>query len=236
MIKETTMKVNIWSDIRCPFCYIGKHKFEQALEQFPHKDQITVTWRSFELDPDLKTQPGISTLDYLAASKMISRARAEEMTRYAAQETGIRLDFQKAVVANTFKAHCLIQLAQTKGVGSVAEENLFRAHFTEGENIDDEETLLRIATTIGLDPKETTDALHSDTYARMVRKDEEDARMMGIRGVPYFVFNNQYAVSGAQPEAVFLNALQQSWNAFEQQSRPVILNEGASCSTDGHCA
>lgn len=208
------------------------------MERFPHKDQITVTWRSFELDPDIKTRTDISTLDYLAESKMISKARAEEMTRYAAQaagETGIQLDFQKAVVANTFKAHCLIQLAQTKGLGNVAEEQLFRAHFAEGENIDDEETLLRIATTIGLDPKETTEALHSDTYARIVRKDEEDARMMGIRGVPYFVFNDQYAVSGAQPESVFLNALQQSWNVFEQQSRPIILNEGASCSADGHC-
>jgi len=231
------MTINIWSDVRCPFCYIGKHKFENALKQFPHKDQVRVIWRSFELDPDLQTRTDISTLDYLAEHKMINKAQAEEMTQYvaqAAQEVGLQFDTRKNVVANTFKAHCLIQLAQSKNRGDAAEELLFQSHFTKGENVDDEATLLRIASDIGLDLKEVNDALHTDTYARKVRNDEEEARIMGIRGVPFFVFNDQYAVSGAQPEAVFLNALNQSWNAFEKQNQPIV-SEGGYCSAEGSC-
>ena len=129
-----TMKISIWSDVRCPFCYIGKHKFEKALEQFPHKDQIEVVWKSFELDPGLQTNPRVNTLDHLAENKGISRDQAEQMTQYATQaakEAGLELHFNKAVVANSFNAHRLIQLAKTKGLGSEAEEALFKAHFEE---------------------------------------------------------------------------------------------------------
>lgn len=233
------MKVNIWSDVRCPFCYIGKRQFEKALEQFPHKDQISVVWKSFELDPYLKTRTDLSTLDYLAESKMISKAQAEEMTQYATQagtKLGLQFDFEKAIVANSLKAHCLIQFAQTKGLGNAAQEQLFSSHFSAGEDIDDEGVLIRIGTTIGLDPDATAQAIQSDTYIQMVRKDEEAAQNLGIRGVPFFVFNDQYAVSGAQSAAVFLDALQQSWNALEQQTKPQMLNDGDVCSADGICA
>lgn len=233
-----TMRVDIWSDVRCPFCYIGKHKFEKALKQFPNKEQIEVNWHSFELDPNLQTDPDIHAWDHLAESKGISRSEAEQMTQYAvraAQEVGLELHFHNAVVANSFRAHQLIQLAKTKNLGSKAKEALFKAHFSEGKNIDDKEVLLQTGVSIGLSEKDVEEALSSDDYAYKVRQDEAEARSFGIRGVPYFVFNNKYAVSGAQPTEVFLGALRQSWGEFEKENKIVLLNEGASCSVDGNC-
>jgi len=232
------MTVNIWSDVRCPFCYIGKHKFEKALEQFPHKDEIKVIWHSFELDPYLKTQPDVNALDHLAESKGISRAQAEQMTEHAAQaakEAGLSLDFNRSVVANSLDAHKLIQLAKTKGSGTETEETLFKAYFTEGKNIADRQTLLQLGVSLGLEEKEIEEALSSDAYAQKVREDEKQARSLGIRGVPFFVFNDKYAVSGAQSPAVFLQALEQSWSAYDKDNKIQIVAEAASCSTDGNC-
>lgn len=232
------MKVDIWSDVRCPFCYIGKHKFENALEQFPNKAQVEVIWHSFELDPNLKTDPDMNTLDHLAKNKGISGAQAEQMTQYAvraAKEVGLELNFNKAVVANSFNAHRLIQLAKAKGSGNEAEEQLFKAHFTEGKNIDDKEVLLQTGVVIGLSEKVVEEALSSDDYAYKVRQDEAEAQSLGIRSVPYFVFNDKYAISGAQPTETFLGALRQSWEEFEKENKIVVLNDGASCSVDGNC-
>lgn len=234
------MKIDIWSDVRCPFCYIGKHKFEAALEQFPHKDKIEVVWRSFELDPDLKTDPDRITLDHLAESKGISRAQAERMTQHAvkaAKEAGLELNFAKAVVANSFNAHRLMQFAKIRDLGSEAEEQLFKAHFTEGINIDDKTALLQTGISIGLDEKEVGEVLFSDAYAGNVRQDEADAQTLGIRGVPFFLFNDKYAVSGAQATGTFLEALTQSWNEFEKEnkSKPIIITEGEACSMEGNC-
>lgn len=232
------MKVDIWSDVRCPFCYIGKEKFEKALGQFPHKDKIEVVWRSFELDPHLQTDPGVSTLDHLAQVKGVTPEHAGQMTAYAAEaagEVGLELDFSKAVVANSFKAHQLIQLAKTKGLAAEIETALFKAHFSEGKNIDDTKVLLQTAVSVGLEEKEVEEALSSDTYAGAVRQDEAQAQAYGIRGVPYFVFNDKYAVSGAQAPETFLGALTKSFDEFEKESGLVVLKEGVSCSADGSC-
>ncbi len=232
------MIVDIWSDVRCPFCYIGKRKFEKALEQFPNKEQVEVTWHSFELDPDLQTAPQLNAIDHLAAKKGVSRAQAEQMSGYAAQaakEIGLEFDFEHAVIANSFNAHRLIQLAKAKGLGSEAEELLFKAHFIDGKNIDDKEVLLHTGVSIGMDENAVEEALSSDDYAYQVRQDEAQARSLGIRGVPYFVFNDKYAVSGAQPVEVFSGALKQSWEEFEGENSFVVLQEGKSCSADGSC-
>src|SRR5690554_1179443 len=146
------MEINIWSDVRCPFCYIGKKNFEKALEQFPQKDQIKVVWRSFELDPSLKTQPETSTVDYFVQSKGVSREQATQMLGHAtnmAREVGLTFDFDKAVLANSFNAHRLIQMAKSKDLGNEIEEALFEAHFTDGVNIDDIESLIKIGVSIG---------------------------------------------------------------------------------------
>lgn len=232
------MKIHIWSDLRCPFCYIGKRKFEKALSQFGDKDQVEVIWRSFELDPDLKTQPGVNAVDHIAAVKGMSREAADRMHEHvitAAKGVGLNFDFEKVVVANSFNAHRLIHLATTKGLGNEAEELLFKAHFTEGRNIDSTEVLREVGIAIGLKVSEVEDMLLSDAFDEAVRKDEQEAVTIGVTGVPFFVFNDRYAVSGAQSPDLFLQALQQSWQSFEQDRIVELAGNGGACSVDGNC-
>ena len=232
------MKVDIWSDVRCPFCYIGKHKFEKALRQFPSKEKIEVVWHSFELDPYLKTDLSINSLEHLAQKKGVSVQEARQMTEYvanAAKEIDLYFDSARTVVANSFNAHRLIQLAKTKGLGNEAEEQLFKAFFTDNRNIDDQETLMKIGISIGLSGNEVEEMLSSKAFEEAVRQDEMEAQSMGISGVPFFVFNNKYAVSGAQPPAIFLQALDKSWREFEQANELQVISDGETCSTDGDC-
>lgn len=232
------MQINIWSDVRCPFCYIGKRKFEMALEKFPHKDKVEVSWRSFQLDPNLETKIGVNATEHLSEAKGISQEQAEGMQNNVTQiakEVGLDFDFDKAVIANSFNAHRLIQLAKTKGLGNEIEEQLFKAHFTEGKNIDDKETLIQIGAAIGLDEKETREMLASDAFAKEVQQDEMQAQSIGVRGVPFFVLNDKYAVSGAQSPETFLEVLNQTWKEFEEENKKLIVTEGESCSVDGTC-
>lgn len=232
------MIVDIWSDVRCPFCYIGKHKFEKALQKFPQKDRIEVVWHSFELDPYIKTDAGKSIYDHLAENKGISRQQAEQMVTYStriAEEAGLKFNQEKSVVANSFKAHRLIQFAKTKGLGDKAEEELFKAYFEGGKNIDDQATLAQIGVSMGLDNKELAGVLSSGIFEKEVREDEDEAQRIGIHGVPFFIFDQKYAVSGAQSPEVFSGALEQSWNEYEKKQNLVILEEGKSCTVDGNC-
>lgn len=232
------MKINIWSDIRCPFCYIGKHKFENALERFEHADKIDVEWHSFELDPNLQTNPEISDLDYLAKTKGMPKEQVEQMVEGAkkmGEEIGLTFNFDKSVLANSFNAHRLIQLAKTKKLGSEAEEALFKAHFEEGKNIDDKSALRAIGTSIGLEEAELDRTLFTDEFADKVEEDKRNAAKIGVRGVPFFVFNNKYAVSGAQPEDAFLEVLEKSWSEFDNSNSPLIINKGQSCDSEGNC-
>lgn len=216
------IKINIWSDVRCPFCYIGKRKFERALETFEHKDKVEVVWHSFQLDPGLKTQQGLNTIDHLAEVKGLTREETVEMHDRVARigaEVDIRFDFDRVVVANSFNAHRLIQFAKTRGLADAAEEALFRAHFAEGKNIDDEETLVGLAAGISLSADEVRAMLKSGLFAQEVAKDAEVARSIGIRGVPFFIFNEKHAISGAQAPEAFLQALDKAWR--ESQSAPL---------------
>jgi predicted DsbA family dithiol-disulfide isomerase len=214
------MKIDIWSDIRCPFCYIGKKKFEKALSQFEHKDKVEVEWHSFELDPQAITIPGKNAIEYLAEIKGQSKEWAVEMTRYVADtaaESGLHFDFEQQVVANSFNGHRLIQLAKSLGLADQAEESLFAAHLSQGKNIDDRETLIQIGTSIGIDRESVSQMLGSDTFTDEVRYDENTAKSIGINGVPFFIFNQKYTISGAQPPETFLNALNKSWLEYETQ-------------------
>jgi predicted DsbA family dithiol-disulfide isomerase len=231
------MKIDIWSDVRCPFCYIGKRKFEAALERFAHKDKVEVVWHSFQLDPTLETRSDLNVSDYLAERKGLTREQVEQMHQHvqdAAGEIGLHFNFDRAVLANSFNAHRLIQFAKTQGLGNDMEERLFKAHFIDGENIDDGETLVQIGVSIGLSPVETKEVIASNAYHGEVSQDELTAQRIGIRGVPFFVFNEKYAVSGAQSPEIFLETLQQSWSEFEKDNGPVVL-EGETCSRDGDC-
>jgi len=208
------MKIEIWSDIVCPFCYIGKRRFEKALAQFEHRDEIEVEWKSFQLSPGLKSEPGKSIHQFLAEHKGIPLNEAKGMNDYVTQmaaQEGLKYDFDKAVVANSLKAHQLIHFAKANGKQEEAEELLFRAYFTEGKDIDDPRTLSAIADALGLDENDFTDALDNKTYYEAVFDDIEEAQGLGVQGVPFFVIDRKYGVSGAQAPETFLDALSKAY-------------------------
>ncbi|MBL7740267.1 MAG: DsbA family oxidoreductase [Chitinophagaceae bacterium] len=236
------MKVEIWSDVMCPFCYIGKRRFEKALAAFLHSGDIEVIWKSFQLNPGMKTEPGKSINQYLAEVKGWSLEQAKQANDYVtnmASEVGLQYDFDKAVVANSFDAHRVVQLAKTHGKGDAMEEQLFKAYFTEGKNIADHPTLIALATGIGLDRDAVKHTLESDQYADAVEQDIYESHQIGVKGVPFFVFNDRYAISGAQATETFAGALEQAWGEWSKQ-KPVlkdISSKDASsiCTTDGEC-
>lgn len=221
------MKVEIWSDIMCPFCYIGKRKFEQALRQFEHADEIQLEWRSFQLNPDLETDPDANINEYLAKTKNWSELEARQMndrvTKMAA-EVGLEYHMDQVVVANSFDAHRLIQFAKTQNKGDEAEEALFEAYFTKGRNMDDLDTLVEIAVQIGLDRKKSREVLEDDRFSNAVKHDIQTAKSLNIHGVPFFLFNRKFAVSGAQNTETFLKALKQSWNDW-LKDQPMEISE-----------
>lgn len=231
------MKVEIWSDIVCPFCYIGKRRFEQALQQFPHADAVEVVWRSFELTPDYQPVPGRSVHASLAEKKGISVAQAKEMSDHMtimAQEVGLHYDFDRAVPTNTFLGHQLIHLAATHGQQGQAKERLMAAYYLEGQNLNEVDTLARLAADIGLDAEEARAALAAGTFAEAVRHDEYQAQQVGVRGVPFFVFEDKYAVSGAQPAALFAEVLEKVYDEFKP-AQPALVSMGAgpACGPEG---
>ena len=202
------LQVEIWSDVVCPWCYIGKRRFERAVQQFG-KD-VEVTWRSFELDPGAPQTREHSASEHLASKYGMSIEQAEsshaQMTALAAQE-GLEYHFELAKGGNSFDAHRLIHLATANGLQDEAMERVMRAYFTEGVAIGDRAALVELATEIGLDAKETLD---SDAYADAVREDEHLAQRIGIQGVPFFVLDRRYGVSGAQPADVLVQALEKA--------------------------
>lgn len=234
------MKVEIWSDVMCPFCYIGKRKFEMALDQFDNKDNIEVEWKSFQLNPDMKAQPGKSINEYLAEVKGWTLEYAEEANNYVtkiAQEVGLEYNMDKAVVANSFDAHRFVQFAKQNGKGDEAEEQLFKAYFTDGKNTADHETLVELGKAIGLNEAELKEVLAGNKFAAEVRKDVYEAQQVGARGVPFFVLDRKYAVSGAQQPDTFLGALNQSFGEWSEKNKQIISSyaDGATCTPDGDC-
>jgi predicted DsbA family dithiol-disulfide isomerase len=200
------MKIEIWSDVMCPFCYIGKRRFEQALELFAGKDHVEVEWKSFQLNPDMKTDPSVNISQYLADVKGWTLGYARNMNDHVtkmAAEVGLTYDFDRAVVANSFNAHRFSHYAKSKGLGDAAEEALFKAYFTLGKNIDDMDALADIGERLGLDRNEVLAVLATDAYTDEVKRDIAEAGYLGIQGVPFFVINGKYAVSGAQAVPVF---------------------------------
>ncbi|MET0461688.1 MAG: DsbA family oxidoreductase [Chitinophagaceae bacterium] len=235
------MKIEIWSDIMCPFCYIGKRHFEKALETFSGKDDVQVEWKSFQLNPDMKTEPGKSLDQYLAEHKGWSIEQAKQAHQYVtgmAAKAGLTYDMDRAVVANSFDAHRLIQLAKASGRGDEMEERLFKAYFTEGKNIGDHATLADLAADAGLDRDRAEEVLKGHDFAEAVDRDIYEAQQIRVSGVPFFVLNNRYAVSGAQPAEAFAGALDQAWKEWKQET-PAIQNlsgnTGDTCSVDGNC-
>jgi protein disulfide-isomerase len=234
------MKIEIWSDVMCPFCYIGKRNFETALEQFDNKDKIDVEWKSFQLDPSIPEVANESQHDYLVKHKGMSSQQVSSMLQnitQSAKDAGLEYHMDKAVMVNSFKAHRLIQLAKARGLGNGAEELLFKAFFTDGKNIADDNTLVELGKEAGLNETEIRNALTDDKYADLARKDIDEARAIGVNGVPFFVFDRKYAVSGAQPPQAFTQALEKSYAEWRKANPEIKIEvtRGQSCSIDGVC-
>ena len=215
-----TLKVEIWSDVVCPWCYIGKRRFETALSRFAHKDQVEVTWRSFELDQNAPQAFEGTANERLAKKYGMSVAQAsathDRVTSLAAAE-GLQYHYDIARYGNTFRAHQLIHFAEAHGLQDAMKERLMKAYFTEGEFINDAETLARLAGEIGLNAREAQSALEKNIYTDAVRQDEERAVRIGINGVPFFLFQEKYGVSGAQTPDVLLNVLEKTWDEINPE-------------------
>ena len=204
----------------CPFCYIGKRNFETALARFKDKEEVEIIWKSFQLDPTLPEVAQESQHDYLVKSKGMSPAQVgsmlENVTRMAKQ-AGLDYHLDLSIMVNSFRAHRLIQLAKNEGLGDEAEERLFRAYFTEGLNVADTDTLTRLGKEIGLEGARVREALEDNLFAELIRNDIEEAQALGIRGVPFFVFDRKYGVSGAQPPEQFLQTLEKSFSEWKEK-------------------
>jgi predicted DsbA family dithiol-disulfide isomerase len=237
-VRVKKLRVDVWSDIACPWCYVGKRRLEAALERFPHRDETEVVWRAFELDPaaprerDRKESYVQRLANKYGSSPAEARSMIQRMTEIAARD-GLAFDFERIRPGNTFDAHRVLHLASERGVQDAVKERFLRAYMTEGEPIGDPAALARLAGEAGLPTAEVVALLAGDRYRPEVRADEAEAHHLGIRGVPFFVLGGRYAVSGAQPAEHLLGALTEAWNDLE--SRPPALEEGAVCGPDG-CA
>jgi predicted DsbA family dithiol-disulfide isomerase len=206
------MVIHIWSDIACPFCYIGKRHLEAALEQFDGSQEVQLLWHSFQLDPDL-VSTGNNYLESLAARKGWSREQVRDIVQHVtemAAQTGLHYDFEKMIEANTFLAHQAIHLAASFSVQTAMKERLLSAHFLEGRDVGDLETIVAIGGQISIPEQRMREALRQNEFGDAVKRDMELAQKMGIRGVPFFLFENRVTLSGAQPVAAFLDALRRA--------------------------
>ena len=230
-----SLKLEVWSDIACPWCYVGKRRLEGALKQFAHQSEVELVWRAFELDPGAKAERprDVSHVEFIARKYGMSVAQAQKSTDHLVQlarAEGLAFDFLNIRSGNTFDAHRLVHLGYDRGLQDAVQERLMKAYFEQGELMSDHGTLARLASEAGLDGSEVADVLAGDSYALAVRADEARARELGITGVPCFVFDRQFAVSGAQSSEVLLNALQQAWS---ERAPAVALTEGAVCGPEG---
>jgi predicted DsbA family dithiol-disulfide isomerase len=232
------LRIDVWSDIACPWCYVGKRRLEAALAKFPHRDEVDVVWRAFELDPSAPPErpSDVGYAERLAKKYGTSLTEAKgmltRMTDVAAAD-GLDFHFEKIRPGNTFDAHRVLHLAGERGKQDAVKERYLRAYMTEGEPIGDPEALVRLAAEAGLDAEEVRATLASDAFAADVRADEEEARELGINGVPFFVLGGKYAISGAQPVELLLRALTVASAELATPLEPFA--EGAACGPDG-CA
>ncbi|MEO8252958.1 MAG: DsbA family oxidoreductase [Flavobacterium sp.] len=235
---ENKLKIQIWSDIMCPFCYIGKRRLENALTQFGHQDAIEIEWKSFQLDPNFVAEKDDNLVDHLAEKYRKDREWAEEslasMTQNAAN-SGLEFHFEKAIMANSLDAHRLLHLAKEHQLGNEMKELLFKAYLTDGKDINNKETLTKLAIQVGLEENTIETVLNSNAFANKVQEDIQMAQNLGVQGVPFFVFDNKYAVSGAQHQETFVKTLEKVWEEGQFESKITILNtpDADSCGIDG---
>ncbi len=230
------MEIEIWSDVVCPWCFTGKRRLEAALAQFDHRDEVAVRWRSFELDPGAPSERTEPLDEHLAAKYGIGLAEARDFQRQMTEQAaGEGLDFRLDLArpGNSFDAHRLLHLAAERGVQDAVKERFLAAYLCEGEPVAQAEVLVRLAGEAGLDRDEARELLAGDAYAEAVRADEATARQLGISGVPFFVFDRAFAVSGAQPAEVLLQALEKARAARQPLEAVGGGSNAASCGPEG---
>jgi len=234
------MKVEVWSDFVCPFCYIGKRRLEQALETFSHKDNVQVVFRSFQLGPESPRHINKDIHTVLAEKYGVSYDQAKKMNEQVgrqAAEVGLTYHFDTMKPTNTLDAHRLFYYAKSKGKEKELTERLLKAYFTDSLHIGDHEILASLAAEVGLDREEAMKLLESDQYKNEVIADQDLANRLGITGVPFFVFNEKYGVSGAQPTEVFTEVLQKVWDEEYQQTNIQMMQpESKNNNGDGNCS
>ena len=207
------MQIDIWSDVACPWCFIGKRRFERALGAWEHRDEVEVTWHSYQLDPTLPEHYDGTETEYLASRKGMPVEQVRQMFAHVSTQAageGLQYDFDRLVVANSLRAHQLLHLAKANGVADAVKDALLSGHFEHGVDIGDVEALVSIGTKAGLAEQEIRDALADERYLPAVRDDIAQAQQIGVNGVPFFVFDMRLALSGAQPAEVFTQALEQA--------------------------
>jgi predicted DsbA family dithiol-disulfide isomerase len=208
------MKITIWSDFVCPFCFIGQSHLDKALESFEHADEVEIEYKSFLLMPDAQNFPGQDYAQNFANLKGMPIQQAQAMLKNVtdmAEASGVDINYDIAKLASTTDAHRVFQYAKEQGLGNEFFKRFYTAHFSEGEVISDVDTIVRLAEEVGLDGAEVRNILGSEENADKVNQEISEARAVGVQGVPFFVINNKYAVSGAQPVEQFEYVLNQVW-------------------------
>jgi protein disulfide-isomerase len=224
---ENQLKIQIWSDVMCPFCYIGKRKIEEALSQFENKDSVAIEWKSFQLDPSFVATPNENIADHLAEKYRKDTDWAQTMLENMtdnAKRSGLDFHFEKAILANSLNAHRLLHLAKKHNLSDPVKELLFKAYLTDGKNVNDWDTLKNIGLEVGLDITEIEQLINTNAYAKEVLQDQQEAQSLGVTGVPFFVFDNKYAISGAQSTDVFLKTLEKSWEEGNFETKLKLQN------------
>lgn len=237
-----TVTVEVWSDVACPWCFIGKRRFAAALREFPHRDHVEVVWRSYQLSPGTPTGPGRPEIEALAEMKGLPRDQVQQMFAHVtavAATDGLRYDFDRTLAFNTFDAHRLLHLAREAGGAALVDattEALFSAHFERGVDLGADGALVTLAAEAGFgahgwDDARVAAALAGDDAADAVREDLATARSLGVTGVPFFVVDRRYAVSGAQPAAVLTQLLEAGW----REANPLVVAQTGDVCADGTC-
>mgnify|MGYP006118342355 CR=1 FL=1 len=234
------MKIEIWSDVVCPWCYVGKRRLEVALKEFEHRNEVVIEWKSYQLDPEMETDTNLSIYEYLAERKGIPYDQAESMgdnVSAVAHEMGLNYNLDKTIPVNTLQAHEVLHFAKIHNLQSETKERLLEAYFVEGKNLDDRPTLIKLAQEVGLNTKKLVNYLENNAYVSSVQADIKLGKEFGLRGVPFFVFNRKFGISGAQTKEEFLKTLKESYNDWKKDQPEVKLKmtEGKVCKPDGTC-
>lgn len=232
------LTLDIWSDMLCPFCFIGKRNLDKALAQFPHAADIDIRWHSYQLAPNLEYNPNKDAHQALADHKGMPYETAKQLNTQVAQmaaQAGITFDLDTMKWANSLPAHHLLQWAKTQDKAHEMEERLFEAVFVKGENISDSQQLIDIAKELGLSEADAKQAITTEAFTEAVQEDIRNAQYVGLRGVPHFVVNEEAAFSGALPPESFLQVLTQYHEKWKMNQHPSVNITGESCDIEGNC-